>query len=127
MDQDARTAGSPVGAEQAGEPAEQRDRTPDEIRADIENTRRQVGDTAEALAAKTDVKARASDRINDIKANVREKADHLKPGGEGGGGSASEAGGQLVAKVRANPAPFALGSAVVFGFLIGRLARRRAS
>ena len=86
-----------------------------------------MGDTAEALAAKTDVKARAGERIDEIKANVREKADHLKPSGDSSGGGASEAGAQLVAKVRANPAPFALGSAVVCGFLIGRLAGRRAS
>ena len=122
MDQDARTAGPPVDRE----PAE-RDRTPEEIRADIERTRREVGDTAEALAAKTDVKARASERIDEIKANVRDKADHLKPSGGSTGQSGADAGAQLVAKVRANPAPVALGSAVVFGFLIGRLAGRRGS
>ena len=126
MDEDARTAGAQVGAEQATEPA-QRDRTPEEIRADIERTRQQVGDTAEALAAKTDVKARASERIDEIKANVRDKAENLKPGGSTGQSGAADAGGQLVAKVRANPAPVALGSAVAFGFLIGRLTGRRAS
>jgi ElaB/YqjD/DUF883 family membrane-anchored ribosome-binding protein len=121
VDEDARSAGSPVGAEAAG-----RDRTPEDIRADIERTRREVGDTAEALAAKTDVKARASERIDEIKSNVREKAEQIKPSGGGGGESATDAGGQLVAKVRANPAPAALGSAALFGFLIGRLTGRRA-
>ena len=116
-----------MSAERA-EPAE-RDRTPEEIRADIEQTRREVGDTAEALAAKTDVKARAQDRIEEVKANVRAKAEQIRPG-SGAGTSASEgpgAGSQVVEKVRANPAPVALGSAVLFGFLLGRLTGRDAS
>ena len=120
MDQDARTAGPPVDRE----PPE-RERTPEEIRADIERTRREVGDTAEALAAKTDVKARASARIDEVKANVREKADHLKPSGGSTARSGADAGGRLVAQVRANPAPVALGSAVAFGFFVGRLTARR--
>jgi hypothetical protein len=128
VDEDARTAGAQVGAQQATGPAEQRERTPEEIRADIERTRREVGDTAEALAAKTDVKARASERIDEIKANVRDKAENLKPsGGSTSQGGAADAGGQLIAKVRANPAPVALGSAVLFGFLAGRLTGRRGS
>lgn len=129
MDQDARAAGTPVGAHEADPPERdrtpaERDRTPEEIRADIEQTRREVGDTAEALAAKTDVKARAHDRIDEVKANVRAKADQIKPSGGGSGEGGGVDTGQLVAKVRANPAPFAIGSAVVFGFLIGRLVRR---
>jgi hypothetical protein len=123
VDEETRTAGSPVGAEQAQEPAE-RDRTPEEIRADIERTREEVGDTAEALAAKTDVKARAHERFEEVKANVRAKADQVKSsGGTSSDGSGID-GGQLIAAVRANPAPVALGSAVLFGFLLGRLTGR---
>ena len=122
MDEDARTAGSPVGAAPAEAPAD-RDRTPEEIRADIERTREQVGDTAEALAAKTDVKARAQERFEEVKSNVRAKADQVKPSGGSPGGVDA---GRLVAAVRANPAPVALGSAVVFGFLVGRLTGRGA-
>ncbi|NUT55002.1 MAG: DUF3618 domain-containing protein [Thermoleophilia bacterium] len=86
MYEDARTAGAQVSAE----------RTPEEIRADIERTRVELGDTAEALAAKTDVKARASERIDELKANVR-----------------------------ANPVPVALGAGAVLGFVVWRIAARR--
>ena len=49
-------------------------RTPEEIRRDIEQTREEVGDTVEALAAKTDVKARAQARVDELKAAAREHA-----------------------------------------------------
>ena len=55
MDQDTRTAGPPL---------DEQPRSPEQIQADIEQTREQVGDTVEALAAKTDVKARARDRAS---------------------------------------------------------------
>jgi hypothetical protein len=48
-------------------------RSPEEIRRDIEQTREEVGDTVEALAAKTDVKAQAHARVEEIKANVRDR------------------------------------------------------
>ncbi len=60
MDEAARTSGPPVGEEENG-------RTPDQIRADIEETRRELGDTVEELAAKTDVKAHAQAKIDEIK------------------------------------------------------------
>jgi ElaB/YqjD/DUF883 family membrane-anchored ribosome-binding protein len=37
------------------------------IEQDIAQTRQELGNTAEALAAKTDVKARAHDKIEDVK------------------------------------------------------------
>ena len=86
MDEDPRTAGAPVSVE----------RTPEQIRADIERTRADLGDTAEALAAKTDVKARASERIDEVKANVR-----------------------------ANPVPVAVGAVVLVGLLVWRARRAR--
>jgi Protein of unknown function (DUF3618) len=46
-------------------------RSPEEIERDIEQTREQVGDTVEALAAKTDVKARARARVDEIEAKAR--------------------------------------------------------
>ncbi len=39
----------------------------DRIEQDIAQTRQELGDTAEALAAKTDVKARAHDAVEDAK------------------------------------------------------------
>ena len=38
-----------------------------EIRADIEQTRAELADTVDALTGKLDVKARASDKIADVK------------------------------------------------------------
>lgn len=45
-----------------------------EIQADIEKTRDELGQTVEALAAKTDVKARAHDKATETKERVAEKA-----------------------------------------------------
>jgi Protein of unknown function (DUF3618) len=67
VDEGARAAGPAVSQEGGN-------RSPEEIRRDIEQTREEVGDTVEALAAKTDVKAQAHARVEDIKANVREHA-----------------------------------------------------
>jgi hypothetical protein len=43
---------------------------PEQIRADIEATRQELGDTVEALVAKTDVKAHARERIERTKASL---------------------------------------------------------
>jgi hypothetical protein len=123
MDQDARTTGSPVGSRAAGET--ERTRTPDEIRADIEQTRAEVGDTVEALAEKTDVKAQAQHRVDEIKDNVRAKAESVKAkASETTPASAQQSGQQIVAKVRANPMPWVAGAALVAAFLLGRRSRR---
>jgi ElaB/YqjD/DUF883 family membrane-anchored ribosome-binding protein len=51
---------------------------PREIREDIEQTRKELGDTVAALAHRTDVKARAKDKVEDVKESVREKAGEVK-------------------------------------------------
>ena len=43
---------------------------PDQIREDIEATRRELGDTVEALAAKADVKAHVRERVERTKASM---------------------------------------------------------
>ena len=95
--------------------------SPEALRAEIDETREQLGDTVEALAAKTDVKARAEDRIEGAKQDARAKADQVKakvtsvtPE------SARQSGGQLVAKAKANPMPLAGAAALVLAFAIGR-------
>ncbi len=50
-------------------------RGPDEIRKDIEQTREELGETVEALAAKTDVKARAMEKVEDAKESATAKVD----------------------------------------------------
>jgi len=47
----------------------------DEIRQDIERTRKQLGDTVEALAHKADVPARVKDKVHDTKQTVQAKAE----------------------------------------------------
>jgi hypothetical protein len=46
-------------------------RTPEQIRADIEHTREELGETAAALAEKADVKAHVHDRVEETKARAR--------------------------------------------------------
>jgi hypothetical protein len=43
---------------------------PEQIREEIEETRRELGDTVEALAAKADVKALANEKVERAKASV---------------------------------------------------------
>jgi len=120
MDQDERAEGAAVSAPTGSDDA-QETRTPDEIRSDIDDTREEVGDTVEALAAKTDVKTQARERIDEIKGNVRAKADQAKAKAQSTTPESAQQGGeQLVAKVRENPIPVALGAAVLVAFLIGR-------
>ena len=99
--------------------------SPEALRAEIDETREQLGDTVEALAAKTDVKARAEDRVEGIKQDARAKADQVKekvtsvtPE------SARQSGGELVAKAKANPLPIAGAAALVLAFAIGRRSAR---
>jgi hypothetical protein len=46
----------------------------DEIRTDIEQTRKELGDTVGALTAKMDVKARAKDKAAETRERVADKA-----------------------------------------------------
>ena len=125
MDQDERAEGAAMSAPTGPEDT-QETRSPKEIRADIDKTREEVGDTVESLTAKTDVKAQARDRIDEIKGNVRAKAGEAKAKAQSATPESAQQGGQqLVAKVRENPAPVVLGAAVLVAFLIGRRTGRR--
>jgi len=53
-------------------------RTPDEVRNEIEQTRRELGDTVAALAEKTDVKAQAKHVVDDAKENVTGRVSEIK-------------------------------------------------
>jgi chromosome segregation ATPase len=69
MDEGTRTSGPAV---------DEGDRGPAEIRADIAQTRAQLGETVEALAAKTDVKARAKDKVEDARERVEAKVEDAR-------------------------------------------------
>jgi hypothetical protein len=85
---------------------------PDAIRAQIEDTRGQMGDTIEAIGYKTDVKSRARDKVN----RVMGKANDATPSGDD-----VKQGAQKAASVaQENPLGLAVG-AVAAGFLAGML------
>jgi hypothetical protein len=46
---------------------------PDEIRAQIEETRQELGETVEALAARTDVKAQVKDKLEKAEQQARQR------------------------------------------------------
>jgi ElaB/YqjD/DUF883 family membrane-anchored ribosome-binding protein len=105
----------------AGEP-----KSPEQIRAEIEQTREQLGDTVEALAEKTDVKSQAKSRIAAAKDAAQTKRDeYVEKAKQATPESAGAGAGQLSTTVRAKPLPFAVGGALVVGLLIGRLLGRR--
>ena len=78
-----------------------------QLRAEIEDVREDLGDTAAALAAKTDVKARAQERVDEVKHTAAQKKD------------------DLLTKARERPAVVAAVGLVVGGLLLYRLSRRR--
>jgi hypothetical protein len=93
-------------------------RSPEEIRRDIEETREELGDTVEALAAKTDVKAQAKEKADEVKAQAKGKVEDLKH-------RAQEVTPESVQqKAGQNPVPFVAGGALLLGFVLGRVSAR---
>jgi hypothetical protein len=118
VDEDPRTAGPQLNDEGGT-------RTPEEIRAEIEQTRQEVGDTVEALAAKTDVKAQARARVDEIKANVQAKADEAKARArEAAPPNAQEGASVVAAKARENKVALLGAGALLAAFLLGRRTAR---
>jgi gas vesicle protein len=85
---------------------------PDMIRKDIENTRDRMGETVDALGYKTDVKARAGDKVGALK----DKVTGVTPSG----GDVKDGARQAVGVAQENPLGLAIG-AVAVGFLAGML------
>ena len=54
--------------------ADQEPKSAEQLRGEIEDVRRELGDTAAVLAAKTDVKTRAQERANELKQTAQAKA-----------------------------------------------------
>jgi Protein of unknown function (DUF3618) len=98
---------------------------PEQIQREIEETRAQLGDTVEALAHKTDVKAQAKQKLDQTKAWVSEKRDELlgKAKGASPDGAAAAA-SQLSRTAKRNPLPLAAIGVFVAGLLAGRASRR---
>lgn len=97
---------------------------PTQIRQDIEATREELGETVEALAAKTDVTGQAKRKLEEARATVSEKADEMLGKVRDGTPETAVAGaGQAVVAARRNPVPLLIGLFVA-GLVIGRLTRR---
>ena len=124
MDEATRTSGPQV---------EEGERGADEIRADIEQSREELGDTVEALAAKTDVKAQAQAKVDDVKDQARAKVESVKEkvgSAKDGAGdrtpeSAAHGFEQLKAKANERPVHSAAAAAFVAGLVVGRLISKR--
>jgi ElaB/YqjD/DUF883 family membrane-anchored ribosome-binding protein len=98
---------------------------PAQLERDIQRTRQELGDTVEALAEKTDVKAQAKRKLDQTKASVSEKTEQLlDKAKEASPDSAATAATQASHVARDNPLALAAGAAFVFGFLIGRVTKR---
>ncbi|WP_309081659.1 DUF3618 domain-containing protein [Zhihengliuella sp.] len=59
-------------------PEPDKDATPEEIEADIERTRHEVGETVEALSRKLDVKSRARHQVDETKERVAERVEEAQ-------------------------------------------------
>ena len=119
MGEDPGTTGEPVTVG-VGETKD-----PEQIRDEIEATRRELGDTVEALAYKADVKARVREKIGATKDSAAHKKDDLM-GKAKGASPDSVASGATQVTQKAKENPVALGAAGVFlgGFLLGRVTKR---
>jgi ElaB/YqjD/DUF883 family membrane-anchored ribosome-binding protein len=121
-----------AGASPEGEP-----QSPEEIRAEIERTQQELGDTVEALAHKTDVKAQASARIDAAKESIQEtvhgaresvaetKEDFVTKVKQATPESAGAGAHQVRDTVQEKPLPFATAGAFAAGVLVGWLIGRR--
>lgn len=86
---------------------------PEQLRAQIGQTREDLGDTVEALSGKADAKAQASAKVGEL----REKVTNV--GGEDLGHAAA------AAKAQAENNPLAaIAGALAVGFVLGRLTKR---
>jgi ElaB/YqjD/DUF883 family membrane-anchored ribosome-binding protein len=93
------------------------EKSPEEIRAEIEETREDLGDTVAAVAEKTDVKKQAQAKVEDVKEQAQAKVEDVKAQAAA---KADEA--QTLAKQ--NPRPLAIAGAVIGLLVLWRLLRR---
>jgi ElaB/YqjD/DUF883 family membrane-anchored ribosome-binding protein len=115
MGEDEREVGSPVADE----------RTPEQIEADIERTRREMGDTVAAVAEKADVKAQAKTKVEETRARLTEKKDEMLHRTRAAApDSAGEGADKVAHAARENQRVLAIGGAVLVAFLLGRASRK---
>jgi ElaB/YqjD/DUF883 family membrane-anchored ribosome-binding protein len=101
------------------------ERTAEQIQADIEKTREDLGETAEALAAKADVKGQAKAKVEEVKSSAREKTDEAFAKVRGATPEGAQAGAQqAAAKAQENPVPLAIAGAFALGIVVGIALKR---
>jgi Protein of unknown function (DUF3618) len=101
-------------------------KTPEELRAEIEQTRAELGDTVEALAEKSDVAGQAKARAAAVKQAARDKKEEFASRARDATPESAEAGAQqIVSTIQRRPTPFAALGAFASGVLAGWLLRRR--
>jgi hypothetical protein len=109
---------------QASPDLAQDERTPEQIQAEIDATREQLGDTVAAVSEKADIKGQAREKVAEVKQTVQAKKDELLAKAKNTSPeSASTGAQQLKGKAQENPLPFAVAVALLAGFLLGRRAR----
>jgi predicted phage tail protein len=128
MDQDQSPTGPALDADA--------ERTPEQVREEIEQTRAELGDTVAALAEKTDVKAQAqhaadhaketvSGKVSEIRETVSgKKDDFVSAAHEAAPESAGDAGQKAAAFARQNRVVLIALGAFAAGLLIGRARAR---
>ena len=95
---------------------------PDEIRTEIEETRADLGETVEALAAKTDVKAQLGQKQDEAKAKaaeVKEKLSHITAQ------DVKDVAQQVPAKVQERRKPVLISLAVLGAWMLRRRRKRQ--
>ena len=98
---------------------------PEALKEQIEATREALGDTVEALAAKTDIKAHAKRKLSETRTSVTQKKQELLGKAKATSpDQAAQAASQLSQRAREHHVPLAVAGAFTTGFLAGRLTRR---
>jgi ElaB/YqjD/DUF883 family membrane-anchored ribosome-binding protein len=91
----------------------------EQLREEIAETREDLGDTVEALAAKADVKAQAQAKVEETKAQAQQKVEETKAQAQQKVEETSE-------QVKENPVPVAaLAGGVAAGILLLVLLKRK--
>jgi ElaB/YqjD/DUF883 family membrane-anchored ribosome-binding protein len=101
-------------------------KSPEELREEISQTREHLGDTVEALAEKTDVKTQAKERAASVKETALHKKDEfVSRAKQATPDSAGTGAQQVVSTIKRDPAPFAGIAVFAAGLAVGWLLGRR--
>lgn len=110
---------------QVGQAVTADERTPEQIEADIERTRRELGDTVAAVAEKADVKAQAKAKVHEARERVAGKKDEVLSRAKSATPESAGQGAQRITQAaRDNRRALVIGAAVLAAFIFGRRSSR---